>query len=328
MRERLWGVIGLFNERLGGLFNNRAIGVLGLLAGFAGGAAVAVQARINGQLGAGFGDGLVAALVSFSVGLGILLPVVLLAPKARRAGGRWWAALRSGELRWWQCLGGAGGAWFVTTQGLTASALGVAVFTVAVVAGQVVSSLVVDRVGIGPGGSVPVTARRAVGAGLAVVAVAVAVSDEFGEPSALWPAVLPALGGAAMGWQQAVNGLVRAASGSVRFATLVNFAVGTAALALVCAVDVLGWGPPEPPPAPWWLYTGGALGIVALSTAVFAVKHIGVLLLGLSAVSGQVVGSVVVDLLGPGVDPATLAGAAVTLVAVVVAAGRQRAMRG
>lgn len=309
------------------MFNNRILGGVGLLAGFAGGAAVAVQARINGQLGAGFGDGLVAALVSFSVGLGLLVPVVLLS-RARRAAPRWWAALRSGELRWWQCLGGAGGAWFVTTQGLTASVLGVAVFTVSVVAGQVVSSLVVDRVGVGPAGAVPVTTRRAVGAGLAVVAVAVAVSDEFGETSALWLAVLPALGGAAMGWQQAVNGLVRAASGSVPFATLVNFAVGTAALAVVCAVDLIVWGPPAPAPSPWWLYTGGAIGIVALTTAVFAVKHIGVLLLGLSAVSGQVVGSVVVDLLGPGVDAATLAGAAITLVAVVVAAGRQPAMRG
>lgn len=310
------------------MFNNRIVGLLGLLAAFAGGAAVAVQARINGELAAGLGDGVIAAFISFGVGLVLLTPVVLLAPNARDAAGRVVRALRTRELRPWQCLGGAGGAWFVTTQGLTASALGVAVFTVAVVAGQVVSSLFVDRSGIGPSGPVAITGRRALGAALAVVAVGIAVSDEFGDPGALWLALVPALGGAAMGWQQAVNGLVRVTGGSVRFATMLNFAVGTAALALVCAVDVAIGGWPRSAPGDWWLYTGGAIGIVALSTAVFAVKHIGVLLLGLSAVSGQLVGSIAVDLVGPGVDAATLAGAAVTLLAVVVAAARPPAMRG
>ncbi|GGS23917.1 MULTISPECIES: DMT family transporter [Actinokineospora] len=300
----------------------------GLLAAFTGGTAIAVQSRINGELARGLGDGLFAALVSFGVGLALLCLVVASARNPRAAVGRWVRALRSGELRPWQCLGGVAGAWYVTTQGLTASILGVAVFTVAVVAGQVVSSLVVDRAGIGPGGPVPITWPRAVGAALAVLAVAVAVSDEFGEPRTLWLAVLPALGGAAMGWQQAVNGLVRAASGSVRFATLVNFAVGTVALLLACAVDVVVRGWPAPPPTDWWLYTGGAIGIVALTTAVFAVRHIGVLLLGLCAVCGQITGSIAVDLLGRGVSTATLAGAAVTLLAVVVAAARRPAMRG
>ncbi|MGW5053163.1 DMT family transporter [Actinokineospora sp. NPDC004072] len=300
----------------------------GLLAGFGGGVAVAVQGRINGELAAGFGDGLFAALVSFSVGLALLVGVVLTGRNPRAAVGRWVTALRTRRLRPWQCLGGAAGAWFVTTQGLTVSILGVAVFTVAVVAGQVVSSLVVDRAGIGPGGPVAVTWQRALGAALAVVAVAVAVSDEFGEPDKLWLAVLPALGGAAMGWQQAVNGLVRMASGSVRFATAVNFAVGTAALLLACAVDVLVRGWPAAPPAQWWLYTGGAIGVVGLSAAVFAVRHIGVLLLGLSAVCGQITGSIAVDLLDRGVSAATVAGAAVTVVAVVVAAARRPGVRG
>jgi transporter family-2 protein len=281
-----------------------------------------------GQLGAALGDGVVAALVSFSVGLGILVPVVLGSRDGRRAVRRFGVALRERRLRVWQCLGGVGGALYVTTQGLTASVLGVAVFTVAVVAGQVVSSLVVDRAGVGPGGVVAVTWPRAVGAALAVVAVGVAVSDEFGRPEALWLAVVPAAGGAAMGWQQAVNGLVGAASGSVKFATMVNFAVGTAALVVVAAVDVAVRGLPAAAPGEWWLYLGGCIGVLALSAAVFAVRHIGVLLLGLAAVCGQLVGSIAVDLLGPGVDAATLAGAAVTLVAVVVAAARQPAMRG
>nr|WP_246868878.1 DMT family transporter [Saccharopolyspora sp. ASAGF58] len=38
------------------------------------------------------------------------------------------------------------------TQGMAATALGVAMFTVAVVAGQISSGLVVDRLGLGPAG--------------------------------------------------------------------------------------------------------------------------------------------------------------------------------
>jgi len=64
---------------------------------------------------------------------------------------------------------------------------------------------------------------------LTVGAVVVAVSDRFGSPKTLAYAVLPLIAGAATAWQQAVNGRVRAASGSVPAATLVNFTMGTAA---------------------------------------------------------------------------------------------------
>lgn len=299
--------------------------VLGLAVGLAGGVAIAVQSRVNGQLGARLGDGLFAALVSFGVGLAILAAVVASAAKPRAALRRLGREVRSGRLRPWQVLGGVAGACYVTTQGLTIAALGVAVFTVAVVAGQVVSSLVVDRAGLGPAPPQPVTARRALGAALAVVAVGVAVSDEFSQPSRLWLALLPALGGAAMGWQQAVNGLVSAASGSVRLASMVNFAVGGVALALACGVDALVRGLPGAPPAQWWLYTGGALGVLGLSAAVYAVRLVGVLLLGLAAVAGQLLGALLLDAVAPppggGIGVATVAGVAVTLVAVVVAAG-------
>lgn len=40
----------------------------------------------------------------------------------------------------------------VISQGLTLGTIGVAVFTVGLVAGQTMSSLAVDRAGIGPGG--------------------------------------------------------------------------------------------------------------------------------------------------------------------------------
>ncbi|MFE9869422.1 DMT family transporter [Micromonospora sp. NPDC005686] len=291
----------------------------------ASGVMVAVQSRINGELGVRLADGIAAAVVSFGVGLLILLVLVPATPGGRRGLAALRDALRAGSLRPWQCLGGVCGAFLVATQGLTIGTLGVAVFTVAVVAGQSGSSLLVDRAGIGPTGRQPVTPNRLIGAVLTVLAVLLAVGDRLGDPKALVLAVLPLAAGVGIAWQQAVNGRVRAAAGSAMTATLVNFTVGTAALLLTFAVDLAVRGRPDGMfPSEPWLYLGGPIGIVFIALAAALVRFTGVLLLGLATIAGQIVGAVLLDLLlptaasHPGLD--TLLGAALTLVAVLVAA--------
>lgn len=217
------------------------------------------------------------------------------------------------------------GAFLVATQGLTIGALGVAVFTVAVVAGQSASSLAVDRAGIGPGGRQPVTLSRLAGAVLTVLAVLLAVGDRLGDPGTLALALLPLLAGLGLAWQQAVNGLVRAASNSALVATGVNFTVGTVALLVTFGVDLAVRGAPGGAlPTEPWLYLGGPIGIVFITVAAAIVRFTGVLLLGLATIAGQVVGAVVLDVVLPTSashpGPATLAGALLTLVAVLVAA--------
>ncbi|WP_238412475.1 DMT family transporter [Saccharothrix deserti] len=302
--------------------------LFGALIAFVGGAFLAVQGRLNGELGHVFGDGFLAALVSFGGGLALLLLGVPTTASGRAGLARLRASLRAGRIRWWQCIGGACGAFFVSTQGLTVAALGVAVFTVAGVGAQAVSSLLVDRAGLGPAGRVTLTVPRVAGAGLAVVAVAVAVSDEIGDPSALWLALLPAAAGIGLGWQQAVNGLVREAAQSTRVTTLVNFSTGTAVLLVVCAVDVAVRGLPSTAPAEPWFYAGGVLGIVTIGTAVLAVRWLGVLLVGLCQVAGQLVGALAVDVVAPAegeqLSAVTVVGTALALLAVVVAARPRR----
>lgn len=285
---------------------------------------LAVQSRINGQLGARLHDGIVAAFCSFGSGLVLLVVMVATMPKARAGVRRLRAALAGHTLRWWECLGGTFGAFLVATQGITITALGVAVFTVAVVAGQTASGLLVDRAGIGPGGPRPVTPTRALGAAIAVVAVLVSVAGDFAHPSALWLAILPALAGIGLSWQQGVNGLVREASENVVVPTAVNFGVGAVALVVASLIDVAVRGLPPTLPGDWWLYVGGAIGILVILTMVIAVRLVGVLLLGLCAVAGQLVGALVLDLVTPAADGGLsltgVLGAAITLVAVVVAA--------
>ncbi|HET9138434.1 DMT family transporter [Actinophytocola sp.] len=306
--------------------------VAGAVLAAVGGLGLAVQGRVNGQLGHLLGDGIVAAVISFVTGLVVLVVWVAVLPSTRRGVVRLVRGLRAGRLRWWECFGGVCGGFVVASQGITVPVLGVAVFTVAVVGGMVVSSLFVDRAGIGPAGPQPITGPRVAGAVLAVAAVGLAVSPRLGDPSGLWLAVLPALAGLGLAWQVAVNGLVRRESDNVIVPTLVNFATGFAALLVALAVDLVLRGRPAAPPTQWWLYLGGLLGIVAVVTAVVAVRLVGVLLLGLASVAGQLVGAVVLDAVAPtaggGLTVQGVAGAAVTMMAVGVAALRLEGWRG
>ncbi|MER7014121.1 DMT family transporter [Saccharopolyspora sp. NPDC000359] len=306
----------------------RALGMVGAAAV---GVLLAVQARINGALGSQLDDGIAAGLISFLCGFVVLFAASLLVPRARRGFRNLAGELRApGGLRPWQCLGGVCGGYLVFTQGMAATALGVAMFTVAVVAGQVSSGLVVDRLGLGPAGPQRVTAARLAGAALAVVAVLVSVSAQLGGAHASWLVLLPALAGVGLGWQAAVNGRMKQAADSAVFAAMVNFGVGMTALALAFVVEALVRGLPELP-TDGWLYTGGFLGIFVIGGSVALVRYTGVLLLSLGMISGQLVGALLLDVFAPaaggGIAPSTAVGVLLTLVAVGVAALPDRAGR-
>lgn len=309
--------------------------VLGTGLALVAGALLAVQARINGELGERLGDGVLAALISFTGGTAILVAIAVLTPRLRAGLRRVGAAVRAGRLRWWQLAGGVSGAYLVACQGLTVGTIGVAVFTVAVVGGQSVSGLLVDRRGLGPAGPQPVTKARVLAAAGAVVAVAVSVSDRFTAPGGLPVvalAVLPLVAGLALSWQQAVNGRVGVAAGGPLPATLVNFAVGTAVLMVVAAASTAVRGLPDGCPTQPWLYLGGGLGIPVVALGVLAVRWIGVLLVGLATVAGQILAAVLLDVVAPaagrGPSVAAVLGCLLALTTVVVAVAVAGAGRG
>lgn len=306
--------------------NTRAAGVA---AAALGGIGVALQSKINGELGGQLSDGFAAALISFGSGLVVITMVTLFQPAARDGFAKLRYAIRRRELRAYQCCGGVCGAVLVASQGLTVTVLGVAIFTVAVVGGQTIASLVVDRLGVGPAGPQRLTVARIAGAGIAIVAVLIAVGNHIANPSSALIAVLPAIAGAGSAWQQAVNGRVRSAAHSVVTATQINFIMGTSALAIAFAVDLVVRGLPHGHlPANPVYYLGGCLGVMFIAIAAAVVHEIGVLLLGLSMVAGQLIGALGVDVVAPGSegrpDLNTLVGVALTLVAVGVASLRPR----
>lgn len=276
--------------------------VIAIIAAIVVGALTAIQSRMNGGLAAIMHNGFEAAVVSFGSGFIILTVLLVLMPGIRRGLARIPAAIRSGELRWWQILGGLLGGTFVAIQSSTVPILGVAVFTVAVVAGQSTNSLVVDRIGLGPAGRQAISGARVLAALLAVIAVAIAVSDRFASGTFSIGAVLVALAaGLIIAVQQAINGRVGRATGHPLSATWLNFAFGVTGL--VVTMFIVGFGtdvdPVALPDAPFWLYLGGAVGVVFIATASWAVQIMGVLVFALASIAGQLAGALLLDYVAP-----------------------------
>ncbi|MCY1717929.1 MULTISPECIES: DMT family transporter [Microbacterium] len=288
------------------------------------GALTALQARINGTLGAEIGDGFVAAAVSFSSGLVILVVLSALIPGGRRGFGRLVAGIRTRTIPPWMLLGGLVGAFTVASQGLTVATIGVALFTVGFVAGQTTGGMVLDRIGYGPAGVVPVTVRRLVGALLAIAGVVVCLSGDALGGVPLWMLVVPAIAGAGVAWQQGTNGRLRVRVESPLTATLVNFIGGTVVLVIAAGVHVGLVGAPRTIPTEPWLYLGGAVGVIYIFLSSVVVRRTGVLLLGLGSVVGLLTTSVLLDALWPAPaapsTPVALLAAAVAIAGVAVAA--------
>lgn len=295
------------------------------------GALTALQARINGQLAVEMGNGLEAAFYSFGSGLLLLLALSLALPWMREGIARIGRAIRAGDLRWWQALGGVLGGFFVGVQTATVPLLGVAVFTVAVVAGQSANSLVVDRAGLGPAGVQLITTRRVVSALLAVAAVGLAVSNRLGtadfSPLALTLALVAGMGIAV---QQAINGRTARAAGNPMSATVLNFLLGTLVLGTAFGLmwAVAGRGPGSLAGHPWWIYLGGAIGVVFIAIAAWAVPLVGVLLFALLTIAGQLTGALILDVVAPTagtrLGPALVAGVVLAFLAVAIAARGRR----
>jgi transporter family-2 protein len=292
------------------------------------GALVALQSRINGQLGTDLGDGFVAALISFASGLIIIALVVVVSRPAQRGIRTVFTAVRQRQIPWWHTAGGVAGGFFVLSQGLVAGLLGIALFTVAAVAGQTISGLVIDARGIGTVAPKAVTVTRIVGAVLALIAVVIAVLPQVNGQAQIWVIVLPFAVGLLQGWQQAVNGQIKTLAGSATTATFFNFVYGTVVLAIFAAVNLLVAGLPHGFPTNPLLYLGGLAGVLFIAGFAAVIPIIGVLLQSLAAVSGQLLMALLLDYIVPtddtGVAIATVVGTALTLVAVVIASLRSR----
>ncbi|MCI5109839.1 MAG: DMT family transporter [Marivita sp.] len=105
------------------------------------GATLAMQAPANAVLARALGDPVAAAALSFGIGFVILSVIVLL----RGGGPAKFAALNS--VPWWALSGGALGALWVLAAILAVPRLGVVTMFSAMIFGQLIAALLIDRIG-------------------------------------------------------------------------------------------------------------------------------------------------------------------------------------
>lgn len=292
----------------------------------ASGVLVAIQSRVNSQLAEAVHSPYVGAAVSFTGGLLALLVVMLPQSRLRAKIAGYGRDLTSRHFPWHLAIGGLIGAFFVFVQSLVVGVIGVAMFIVGSVAGQTVCGLALDRIGFAAHAPRPLAASRIAGAALMIVAVVLALSAGLDGGLPWHLLILPLLAGCGVGYQTAANGAVTRHTGHYLVSALGNFVLGSIALtaaalaSLAFRTEAIDW-PSNP-----LLYTGGLLGLVYISASAALVKRLGVLVLSMSTIAGQIIGSVLLDALTPGIHlgPLTLAGAALTLVATGVTAGLGR----
>ncbi len=274
---------------------------LDLLAALSG-AMIALQARANGELSHRLNNGLQAALVSFSSGLLIIFVISLFNSKIKDGINNLRTAVANKEIARWKLFAGALGGSFVAIQTQIVPLIGVAIYSVASIAGQTAMSLVVDRIGLTGGGKKLISPRRVLAAVLTVFAVLVSVWDRIDANNlSMFAVTAGGIAGAIVGVQRALNGQINEYSHQSFTTSLLNFATGTSFLIiLITAGLILGKNELSPlPSGPWWIYTGGVIGVIYIAFTSTIVQHLGVLTFTLFSVGGQLVGSLVIDLVSP-----------------------------
>jgi len=279
------------------------------------GAQLALQAPINSALGQHVGK-LAASFVSFLIGTSILLILVFVSGGAGSL-----SAL--GDVPAYQLAGGLIGATYVATATFTVARIGAGAVVAATITGQLLSSLAIDDFGLVGVDAVALDGIRILGAlmllggTLLVVgqgkpakeepagqkpAARVPAGQKPGGSRVQWRAELPSIAavfgaGLLVGFQHPLNGLLSESAGELG-AGLTNFLVGTSFLLFL--VLVTGRGPKLAGVrgAPAWQFLGGLIGVITVAAALSAVSVVGAAGLTAALVTGQLLGSVLIDRAG------------------------------
>jgi transporter family-2 protein len=263
---------------------------------------ISLQARANGELSLRLNNGLQAAFISFSSGLILIAIISLFNPTIKSGVRRLRASVAAKEIAPWTLFAGALGGTFVAVQTQIVPLIGVAIYSVASIAGQGATSLIVDRIGLTGGGKKAITPRRIAAAVVTVLAVLVSVLDRIeAKDLSLIAVFFAGLVGAIVGVQRAMNGLINEHSQQSFATSLLNFIMGTTTLGIVFLIAV-AIGKVEfvaLPAGPWWIYMGGTIGVIYIAFTSTIVQHLGVLTFTIFSTGGTLAGALLIDLISP-----------------------------
>jgi transporter family-2 protein len=189
---------------------------------------IALQARVNGELSHQLNNGLQAAVVSFGSGLLVIVVISIFHKGIKEGITNIRAAVVAKKIPRWRLFAGVLGGTFVAFQTQVVPIIGVAIYSVASIAGQTAMSLYVDRIGLTGGGKKLISSRRVAAAALTVLAVLVSVWDRIDAKNlSLWAVFFGVLAGALVGVQRALNGQINEYSKQSFATSLLNFIMGT-----------------------------------------------------------------------------------------------------
>lgn len=266
------------------------------------GVLIAGQSRINGELSAQMGDSLEAALVSFGSGLIFVCLLSAFREDIRIGFKQIFKAVRNKDFGYWRLGAGMLGASFVAIQTHVVPTVGVALFTVASLAGQTAISLWVDHIGLMGSGRSLVTVRRVFAAVITILAVVLSAWDRFAVSDFSITAIfLAVIAGGWVGIQRALNGQINNYSNQSFATSQLNFITGTSFLLLLLLLrsiftdhSIIYFSS-----GPWWMFLGGSMGVIYIAFSAVAVQHLGALDFTLFSVAGMLFGSLLIDLVAP-----------------------------
>lgn len=265
------------------------------------GAMLSTQSFFNGALGVSLGSAHLAAAACSTVAFGVLFLVGVSGESFRRIGQAWRHGQRPRAWHFAAC--GLAAVPFIVVAAAS-PVLGIAMVTIALIGGQVLGSVVLDLVGLAPGGKRPLTRPRVAGV---VVALGAVLSTGFqGVVQLNLPLlILTFAGGAGIALVSCVSGHVAEAWGGVGAGVLIF--CSAAVVSWVTWVVVTGGGPPPrfAEASLQDLSVGGILGVVIVVTVARIISMLGALVLTLGQVAGQVLGAVAIDLVAPAGQPLT-----------------------
>jgi transporter family-2 protein len=297
-----------------------------LILAFLIGGVVALQGRVVGSLTNATHNGISAGFASNLVGWLALWIIVFGFKSERESFKRVLAALKDGRLKFWEILGGIGGGVFVTVQSSNVPVVGVAIFTISYVAGQTVSSLLVDKIGIAHSGKKAVTLSRVMTSIFTMIGVFVAVYPDLKHSTfKALPITIIIFTAFFTSFQQAINSRLNAVSLRPFVTSWFNFASGTVLVTIVLIINLSTgshFGQLPTAPHEWWKYLGAPLGIVFIATTAHIIKHLGVLKAVLFGVAGQLIGALLLDWLAPthkgAINGYLITGTAITLTTIII----------
>lgn len=270
---------------------------LSLLAG----GLLAVQAGANTQLARATGSPFAATTIQIIIAGTLLLIIATVS-------GTLFAFRNLAGVPWWHASGGIATAVFVASTILLFPRLGAVVTVGLFIAGQMLSSLALDMLGVlgipqQPLDTSTIIATLAVLTGAAAIVLGQKGAATQLSGSALAWILLALVAGAALPVQGAVNGLLRSDIGAPFVVGTVSFGVATLAMIVVLLITLAMPDAPRPQLAglsrmPWWGWLGAFCGATYVTTIFTAIPVIGTAAAVGLTVAGQQIASLFVDRYG------------------------------